>query len=93
MKHELKFLDYTGTWPCACYGTLTFSVDGTVYEWDSSLSSGGRVRFDDNWCEHVEQGDWSVEFPEDCNFDSELKEAITEMVNDNVDPGCCGGCV
>ena len=55
------------------------------------LISGGKVWFDENMNEHVEEGDWIVEnLPE--KFEPYRKE-IEEVVNANVPKGCCGGCV
>lgn len=60
--------------------------------------SGGGVSFDEDWNESVWFGDWKW-----LVSDSELKELPKEIVenkdlvmkifNENVLPGCCGGCV
>jgi hypothetical protein len=54
------------------------------------LESGGSVSFGKDWDEHVTDGPWGI----DCSPDLEpYREEIKRLVNDNVDQGCCGGCV
>jgi len=54
------------------------------------LESGGSVSFDKDWSDTVTDGPWRI----DCSPDLEpFREEIERLVNDNVDQGCCGGCV
>ena len=56
------------------------------------LRSGGSVWFDDNYDEHVDSGEWTIEvFPK--NFPKELIEEANRLVNENIEQGCCGGCI
>lgn len=93
MKERLKFKSYDGRFPNLCSGKLIMELDGKEIVFPSyCLLSGGSVWFDDNWSEHVECGEWEIiEFPK--GFPEELKEKATELVNSNIDYGCCGGCV
>ena len=87
----VKFISYDGKYPCLCMGTLKIEVEGKVYTLGHCLRTGGHVWFDDEWCEHVEEGRWSV-----CDLPDELEKyekEIEEVVNENVSWGCCGGCV
>lgn len=90
---RLKFVSYDGKYPNLCSGKLILSLDGNRIEFpDYCLHSGGSVWFDNNWNEHVTQGEWSIStYPE--NFPNELKEEATDLVNENIPYGCCGGCV
>ena len=92
-QQRLKFVSYDGAYPNLCSGTLKMKLDGKIITFPSyCLSSGGSVWFDDDWSEHVEEGEWTIsKFPKD--FPEELKEYAQELVNENVEPGCCGGCV
>lgn len=54
------------------------------------IRSGGSVWFDDEWHEHVESGEWSVNVPAKY---ANLTDEIERCVNENVEWGCCGGCV
>ena len=46
------------------------------------------------------EGDWSVHLPNDCEFPEKkypeftpmVMAYLTELVNKNVEFGCCGGC-
>ena len=48
------------------------------------------VWFDDSWTEQVESGEWTVDVPKEYKH---LAGEITAVVNENVEYGCCGGCV
>lgn len=93
MKSRLKFISYDGAYPNLCSGTLIMKLDGKDIEFpDNCLLSGGNVSFDDEWNEEVTQGEWSIyEFPK--GFPKELEDEATDIVNENIEQGCCGGCV
>ena len=86
----VEFVSYSGSYPNLCRGTLILRIDGKEVEFKRALSSGGSVMFDDDWCEHVYCGEWSVDVPEEYE---QYKAEITRVVNENVPHGCCGGCV
>jgi hypothetical protein len=89
-KYNVEFVSYSGKFPSLCYGDLVFKWNGK--EWTiNNLSSGGSL--DENW--HASSGDWKIkdrDWPEDFPEDPNLRKAVVQMVNDNVPPGCCGGC-
>jgi len=84
---------YDGSYPNLCSGKLILIINNK--EWvfpDYCLSSGGSVSFDEEWNECVTSGGWTItEYPKD--FPEELKQAAENAVNENVECGCCGGCV
>ena len=90
---KVEFISYDGAYPNLCSGQLILKVDEETYNFPAhSMSSGGNVSFDENWSEEVTSGPWSIydwpnEFPENA------KELAIEIINENVQPGCCGGCV
>lgn len=87
----VEFVSYDGKYPNLCSGTLVLKIDGTVVEFPQfCMQTGGGVWFDDDWCEQVDYGPWSVCVPAEY---AHLKEEIEDCVNENVDWGCCGGCV
>lgn len=89
----IEFVSYTGRYPNLCRGILTIKVYGKLYELTNVLCSGGSVWFDDGWCEHVEDGEWAIN---KSNLPEELEQYIEEIeyvVNENIEYGCCGGCV
>ena len=103
-SQHVKFISYTGEYPNLCSGTLTLEIDDIEYTFGGGYkesktdfrrfwSSGGSVWFDDEWGEHVDGGEWSIDvgdLPE--QFRKYAKE-IDRVFNDNVEWGCCGGCV
>ena len=100
---RVEFVDYTGEYPCLCYGEVTLKIDGQVvefckYEFESresgkpylSLSSGGNAGFDDEGNDIITYGPWSIDL--DPRY-AELEDEILEVINDNIPEGCCGGCL
>jgi hypothetical protein len=91
-EHKIE-IEYNGGYPSLCSGDLKVIIDGFLWIFpDHSLSSGGGVWLDEDWREQVDSGPWFIrEWPE--GFPEDLKDAVTEVVNDKVPFGCCGGCV
>lgn len=92
-SERLKFVSYDGSYPNLCSGNLVMELDGKEVRFPKyCLGSGGSVWFDEDWDEHVETGEWTIsEYPD--GFPAELKDYATQLVNDNVEHGCCGGCI
>jgi len=84
---------YDGAYPNLCAGNLVVVINGTRWDFPPyCLDSGGSVWFDDEWCEHVESGPWSISgWPE--GFPEELRAITVDAVNEKIPWGCCGGCV
>lgn len=91
----VEFVSYDGAFPSLCYGQLILKINGQEQKFpEGCLRSGGCVRFDDDWREHVETGKWSIDFPEELEEKLEpFRKEIEECINENIRPGCCGGCV
>ena len=47
---------------------------------------------DENWNMWSEEGDWGIDLEEHPELEP-YKEEIRRVVNDNVEHGCCGGCI
>ena len=89
----VKFISYSGSYPCLCSGKLKIVVDNKVYEFKNILRSGGSFSYTRECGEMVTHGRWSIF---EAKLPKELKslvEEITECVNSNVSKGCCGGCL
>lgn len=88
-------IEYNGYYPNLCSGHLEVWVDEKYYDFgDYCLVSGGNVWFDDDWNEHVEEGEWALDedkIPED--FPKELLPELLDKINNEIPHGCCGGCV
>lgn len=87
---KVKFISYDGKYPNLCSGTLVLEIDGKEHSFEYALISGGGVYFDSDWNENVTRGEWCVNLPDEFKH---LKNIVEELVNDNVEYGCCGGCV
>ena len=88
----VEFVSYDGKWPCLCRGTLIIKVDGKKYSFKHAMVSGGYIVRDEEWNMWAEQGEWDVDLYEHPELKS-YKEEIVRVVNENVEPGCCGGCI
>ena len=85
----IKFVEYTGEYPCLCMGELILNIDGEIVVLENALLSGGRIE-NNNWDLTAVQGPWNVDLPEDLK---EYEDHISMLVNNNVLNGCCGGCI
>ena len=100
-KPKIKFVSYTGKYPCLCMGVLTLNIDGenktfgTSYEYDYNRfwDSGGYIRFDENWNEDVGHGRWIINKDYLPDFLAPYSEVLDNIFNEHVLYGCCGGCV
>lgn len=103
---DIQFVSYDGEYPNLCSGKLTLSVNGELFTFDHCLNSGGCAGVDFvTFDEYCETGEWSLnsyEYPDGhslgfgdngVRFSREELELITELVNENVSHGCCGGCI
>lgn len=100
---HVKFVSYTGNYPCLCHGTLTLEIDDIEYTFGGSYKtpadfqrfwrSGGSVWFDDEWCEHIESGEWEIDTNDLPKQFRKYAQEIDRVFNENVEYGCCGGCV
>lgn len=87
----VKFVSYDGAYPNLCSGKLIVEINGEIVDLGHCLCSGGRVWFDSEWDEHVDDGPWTV-----YNIPKKYKkyeQEIEDVVNENVPWGCCGGCI
>lgn len=82
----VKFISYDGCYPALCRGTLTIEVNGIRHELKDCLYNAGSISYTDDW----DEVEWSVSVPDELK---EFKQSITDAVNDNVEHGCCGGCI
>ena len=101
---EIEFVSYDGKYPNLCSGTLKLKIDGKEHTFLYCLNSGGAVYSDEDWNWRVEQGEWTFDpqisiidhgksKSEDFNFTPEEIGLINDLVNENVEQGCCGGCI
>ena len=95
---EVKFISYTGKWPCLCVGTLTLEINGKEYtfghggKYYSFWHSGGSCGFTNGYRDsYVNHGEWKIDIEE---LPEELRcyaSEIDEVLNATVAEGCCGG--
>ena len=100
-SNHVEFIDYTGRYPNLCSGVLTLEIDGKIYKFGYEEKygcfwrSGGGCGFKDqvNWEYYVNHGEWVINVEE---LPEELKKyalEIDKVFNENVEQGCCGGCL
>lgn len=72
-----------------CGSTVVLKINDQEIEFHRILGSGGSVSWGDE--EEINIGPWCVRnLPE---YLEKYEEEITKVINDNVDWGCCGGCI
>lgn len=86
-------IQYSGEYPCLCGGCLSVEIDGKWWEFPSfCMSSGGSCFIDEDGDEVTTYGEWEIDkYPE--GFPEDKKEEVLQMVNEQVEFGCCGGCI
>lgn len=91
---KVEYVSYDGKYPCLCSGTLLIKVDGKSYTLKHAMISGGYIMGgpDTDWDMWAEQGEWDIDL-EECPELEPYKEEIIRVVNENVQYGCCGGCI
>lgn len=103
---EIKFVNYTGSYPNLCSGVLTLLVNGKEVtfgpEWKGAefptfWASGGSCGFAGRgWAdEYINTGRWIWDVLEADKLKEFLpyKDELMEIFNLNVPFGCCGGCL
>lgn len=97
-KHgsSVEFISYTGKYPNLCSGILTLKINGEKFtfgygkcDYDIFWQSGGSCGFN----ERCSINEWIIDYEK---LPDKLKEYSTEIdyiFNQNVEHGCCGGCL
>lgn len=99
---HVEFVSYTGDYPHLCGGTLTLKIDGEEYKFGNNLNeptnhpkfwkTGGSCGFSGR-NPYVGHDEWIINpemLPEEIRC---YADKIAEIFNENVEHGCCGGCL
>lgn len=89
----VKFIEYTGRWPNLCRGTLTLQIDDEVVRFGEGYNprfwgSGGNC-----YGFNITREPWIIvrdDIPEKYR---KYYYEIVHVFNENVEWGCCGGCI
>ena len=100
-KKHVEFVEYTGEYPNLCRGTLTLKIDGDIvvfgnnkHDYPIFWESGGDAYFTDNYSEsHVTLEEWLIDYQEIPEKYRKYADEIDQVFNENVEFGCCGGCL
>lgn len=96
IEAHVKFISYTGKYPCLCCGILTLEIDGKRVQFGYGASnnpfwtSGGGLN--PNY-EGIYQGEWQINVDRIPEEYRKYVREIDEVFNENVEWGCCGGCI
>lgn len=104
---NVRFVEYTGSYPNLCSGTLTLCIDGIKYKFGRNVfideevdypnrfwKSGGSCGFRGRYDdEYVEQEEWIIDYKQIPDQFKKYAEQIDKVFNANVRYGCCGGCL
>ena len=95
-ESHVKFVSYTGKWSNLCSGILTLEIDGKRAQFGYGTSnnpfwtSGGGLN--PNY-EGAYQGEWQIDINRIPEEYRKYAKEIDEVFNENVEWGCCGGCI
>ena len=93
---HVKFISYTGKHPNLCFGILTLQIDGKKARFgygtlnDSFWVSGGGLN--PNY-EGAYQGEWKIDVNRIPKEYRKYATEIDKVFNENIEWGCCGGCI
>jgi len=96
---HVKFISYTGAWPNLCRGSLALEIDGVKYCFDGYSErfwhTGGEAYFSGkNYDDHIiTKAPWIIDVSELPENLRQYAEEIDAVFNENVEHGCCGGCL
>ena len=105
---DIEFVSYERDF-CLCHGILTLRVDGKEVQYKDILVSGGSTGFPNEYnnLPEIEYGPWElssfnvkevennmfrIEGSDICYTKNEIKY-IKNLINENVEWGCCGACI
>lgn len=94
---EVKFIGYTGEYPSLCMGTLTLKIDEEIVkfgyhggcDYPMFWTSGGHVTEDYNVCTN----EWIIDYDMLPDKYKKYAHTIDRIFNEEVEYGCCGGCI
>lgn len=95
-ESHVKFISYTGRWPNLCNGILTLEIDGKKAWFGYGAlngpfwTSGGGLN--PNY-EGAYQGEWKIDVDRIPEEYRKYASEIDRVFNENVEWGCCGGCI
>ena len=89
----VKFIDYTGRWPNLCSGTLTLEIEGEVVRF--SYEQGNKFWYPGGSCcgFNVTREPWIIDRDDIPEKYRKYYYEIVHVFNENVEWGCCGGCL
>lgn len=105
---NIKFISYTGKYPNLCSGVLTLEIDGVEVRFGHNYDnfdtledgnyekfwmSGGSASFDEDYNGVVETDAWELDIDSLDERFWDIADELIDVFNENVDFGCCGGCL
>ena len=97
---HVKFVSYSGRYPTLCSGILVLEIDGVQYKF-SSLEHDDKEILDGFWVSgggltpdyDLYSGEWKIDVSTLPEQFRKYAEEIDKVFNENVEYGCCGGCI
>lgn len=96
IESHVKFISYTGKWPNLCSGILTLEIDGKRARFGHGTLNGPF------WCsggglnpnyEGAYTDEWEIDVKAIPVEYRKYAHEIDRVFNENVEWGCCGGCI
>lgn len=99
---HVEFISYSGHEPSLCSGKLTLRIDGKEYVFSPSKTDLPKFWYTGGSCgfagrnytnPYINKGEWEIDA---AKLPGELQpyaHEIDAVFNENVEHGCCGGCL
>lgn len=95
-ESHVKFISYDGKWPNLCSGILTLKINNETVWFGHGKPNGCFWRsgggFNPNY-EGTYQKEWIIDVEELPEQYRKYATEIDKVFNENVEWGCCGGCI
>ena len=88
----VKFVSYTGKWPCLCGGDLHLEIEGEPVVLSHVIHSNGSV-VQKGGDYVVTKGKWKVDIDYLPEKYKKYAKVIENLANKYIEKGCCGGCI
>ena len=106
-NHHVEFVSYSGKYPNLCNGLLILKIDEKQYSFGNKITYEGKVDFPKFWCSggecgftdsnysdtYREQNEWEINVNNIPEQFQKYAGEIDKVFNENVEWGCCGGCL
>lgn len=99
-QSHVEFISYSGEYPSLCMGVLTLKIDGEEIRFGHDYKNSHWHNDGNYKCFWISGGytdignnEWKIDYEALPEKYRQYANEIDRVFNENVDYGCCGGCL